>query len=138
MRKLISLLLVTCMVFTLCACGSAPQGMSKETYKLGKQAIKVMDQYLAGKISDDEAFDKLDEIYELSDSELDRIRNERDSLKKGSDDYSELAIEATTSGYVPFYISCFQMGIYEIPNSYGVYYDCQEIRDTLYGNLNGE
>ena len=51
MKKFCSVLLIIVVLFSLSACGGPPDGMSDEVYDLGNQALRLMEDYHAGKIS---------------------------------------------------------------------------------------
>ena len=47
MKRLFAILLAATLVVSLCACGSSvPDGLSKETYKLGNEALEIADKYI--------------------------------------------------------------------------------------------
>ena len=120
MKKILSVILVLAMLLTMTACGAkVPDGMSKETYSLGKDALKIMDQYLEDKIDLSTASDKLMAI-------SDALEAERES---GDPDAFQNIMQNSA---VSFYISSFAMGMF------GDGYDCQEMRDSLAGVLKVE
>ena len=124
MKKILSAILVLAMLLSMTACGvKVPDGMTKETYSLGKDALKIMDQYLEEKIDLSTASDKLMEISDALDAESDVLEEEKES---GSLDVLEYIM---TNGFVSFYISSFALGMF------GDGYDCQEMRDSLAGVL---
>lgn len=125
-KRLLALLMVVSIVFSLSACGdSAPDTLSKDTYKLGKEALSVMDKYLAEKMDADEAEKKLSNV-------MTQLEEEADTLSKKS---AEGDIEATGynfyNGTVSFWVSSFVMGMYGYENTAGNTYDCQSVRDSL-------
>lgn len=65
-RKLIvPILLTACVVLSACK----PSGIDDRTYKLGKDAVELAQDYLDGKLPMEEAKDKMHDIY----NELDRL-----------------------------------------------------------------
>jgi len=60
----ITFIVVISVALCLCfiGCGGAPKGMDQKTYDLGKQAVSIGNDYLAGKISASDASDKLYDV----------------------------------------------------------------------------
>ena len=118
--------MVVSIVFSISACGdSAPDTLTKETYKLGKEALSVMDKYLAEKIDAEDVEKKLSVV-------MTQLEAESDTLSKKT---AEGDIEATGynfyNGTVSFWVSSFVMGMYGYENTAGNTYDCQSVRDSL-------
>lgn len=67
MKKVLTILGVACIIFSLCACSSsAPTTSSKASKKavsIGKQAVELIDQYLDGEGEYRAIVDKLDELH---------------------------------------------------------------------------
>ena len=125
-KRLIALLMVVSIVFSISACGdSAPDTLTKETYKLGKEALSVMDKYLAEKIDAEDLEKKLSVV-------MTQLEAESDTLSKKT---AEGDIEATMYSFynhtVAFWVSGFVMGMYGYENAEGNTYDCQSVRDGL-------
>ena len=51
MKRIITLLLTFVVVLSLCACDTIPPEMNKDTYKVGKSALEVMDEQGAGMLT---------------------------------------------------------------------------------------
>ena len=65
MKKFTSIILCAVFLLTLCSCGGGkPEDMSDAMYQSGLNALATADQYIAGEITGDTAYDKLDEYYE--------------------------------------------------------------------------
>ena len=63
MKRFITILLAFVMTLSLCACDVVPPEMSKDTYKVGKKALEVMDQHLSGEVDAAKAEKQLTEVY---------------------------------------------------------------------------
>lgn len=63
MKRLIAIMVLAVMVLTGCGGGGIPEGMDQKTYDLGKDALKVMQEYRDDKMDPEEAHDRLDQIY---------------------------------------------------------------------------
>ena len=58
----------------LVGCDSKPSGMSDTAYRAGNKAVEIAESYLNMDISQKEAYDQLDEVYDrLGDSEDESI-----------------------------------------------------------------
>lgn len=125
MLKKIATLLLVALIISMTGCGnSIPENLTEETYNLGKQALKVMDKYLAGKTDIMTANDELRSI-------ADALNAERDILEAKSDAGDiQSTVYSFNNGSVYFDISSFAMGILGDKN-----YDCQEARDSLADRL---
>lgn len=126
LKRIISILLVAAIAFSVSACGnSKPETLTQETYENGKQALEVMDKYLAGKMDAETAERKLAEIY-------DQLEAEGDALHEKADggDIDALSY-AFFNGHVCFNVSSFVLGMFELENTYGNTYDCQAVQDCL-------
>lgn len=130
MKRTIAPLLILSLTLSLCGCGSSkPDGMTKETYNVGKQALKVMDSYLAEKATAEKADAQLSGL-------MDELETEADTLSEKSNAGDVDAMSgAFYNSSVSFWISAFAMGMYGLKNSYGTAYDCQSARDSLYDAL---
>lgn len=64
MKKFTSIILCAVFLLTLCSCGGGkPENMSDAMYQIGLNALAVADQYIAGEITGDDAYDRLEEYY---------------------------------------------------------------------------
>lgn len=130
LKKLVALLLVVSIVLSVSACGnSKPDTLTKETYDLGKEALNIMDQYLAGKMDAETAEKQFSKIY-------DQLEAEGETLQEKADggDIDALSY-AFFNGSVCLSVSSFVMGMFALENTYGNTYDCQSIRDILADTL---
>lgn len=126
MKKIIALLLVLGMMFALCGCGKkVPEHLSAETYKLGNEALKYMDDYLNGKLDFDKAKEKLSEIE-------DSLLNIVIVPDPNSENFANENIQSSNNSIVWLWVSHFGLGMYEVDERF----DCQEARDKLYEMLN--
>ena len=70
MKRLTALLLIFSLAAALCSCGGGkPDDMSDAMYQIGKNALGVADQYIAGEITGDDAYDRLEEFYEQAEAQ---------------------------------------------------------------------
>lgn len=130
MKKFIGILLVIVMLFSISGCGQkAPYGFTNKTYNLGNEALKVMDSFLAGEMNIDEAEEGLSKIY-------DGLKADVVEPDPNNKNYEEELIQAFSNNGISFLVSSFVMGMYGWENEYGNTYDCQDIRDLLYEQLN--
>lgn len=78
--------LLMCILMILTGCkekaSEPPVGMSEDTYEYTIKALNVMDDYNNGKLSKDEAAEKLTVIY-----------SQLDSLPNSDDDYKNLMVQ---------------------------------------------
>ena len=132
MKRIIAILLVFVMAISLCACDKAPPEMSKETYKQGKNAMEVMDKYLAGGIDAADAEKQLTVIYAAIEAE----KNSYD-LDPSNPNYVNEFNYSMTVKSVDFAVKSFVLGLRGETNSLGKVPDCQESRDFLYSTLTG-
>ena len=71
MKRLTALLLIFSLAAALCSCGGGkPDEMSDAMYQIGKNALGVADQYIAGEITGDDAYDRLEEFYEQAEAQV--------------------------------------------------------------------
>lgn len=126
MKKGIVLVLALTMVLSMCGCGSnVPDDLTKETYRLGKKALEVMDSFLSDKIDVNEADEQLSDIF-------DALVAERESIKNSSDKNSN--VKYRNNEMISFYINSFSSGMHSTVN--GPMTDCQKSRDSLEMLLN--
>lgn len=64
MKKTKSITAIFLILFLLSACSSRPKYMDETTYKLGSKALEIMDNYNNAEITEDEAKEQLDGIYD--------------------------------------------------------------------------
>ena len=130
MKKIIVALLAMAMLFSMSGCGKkVPYGFTDKTYSLGNDALKVMDGFLDGKMDADEAEKELSRI-------ADGLKQDVVKPDPSSKNYEEELIQSFSNSGVSFLVSSFVMGMFDWENEYGNTYDCQEIRDDLYEQLN--
>ena len=63
----------------LVGCGGKPKEVSQEVYDLGVETCDVLDDYIQGKMSQDTAADKLDELGDRADELEESIENSRET-----------------------------------------------------------
>lgn len=64
MGKIKTVFIIAIIAACLAACSEKPQGMDDNTYELGIKALEVMDAYNSADITEDEAREKLEGIYD--------------------------------------------------------------------------
>lgn len=73
MKRITVLLLIFALAAALCSCGGGkPDDMSDAMYQIGKNALAVADQYIAGEITGDTAYDRLDEYYTQAEAQTEK------------------------------------------------------------------
>ena len=131
-RTLTAILLSLVMMLSLCACGKTPAEMTKETYKQGKNALEVMDKYLAGGIDAAEAEKQLNVAYAAIEAEKNSINPDPSSPNYVNDFNYSMSVKS-----VSFSVKNFVLGLRGEENTLGKIPDCQEARDFLYSTLTG-
>lgn len=112
MKKILTVLVLA--VLMLAACGNAiPKDMDKTTYERGKDALEIMDSYNKGKLSRDEANDRLNSIYKA----LDKLEFDEDHFYE---DNKNLGVKIT--------IMSFQYAMFNKGDTYSV---ADELRHDL-------
>lgn len=121
MKKLVCLLLVVALCISLGACGnSVPDGFTETTYNSGKEALRIMDKYLSGKIKADKAAEKLSAISEQLKAESEVLEQRAEA-----EDYEALSSNYW-NGSVMLWISAFCAEMYSAGTT-----RCQTVRDNL-------
>ena len=130
MKRVIAILLVFIMGLSLCACDKVPPEMSKDTYKVGKTALKVMDEHLSGGIDAAEAEKQLSVVYDEIVAVMNSIHPD-----PSSPTYVNEFEYAKTAKSVEYSIRHFVLGLRGEENSLGKVPDLQQTRDFLYSTL---
>ena len=133
MKRFVAILMCLLMVLSLCACGeNVPAEMSKETYKLGKNALEIMDKYLSGGIDAAEAEKQLNSAYAAIEEEKNSINPNPSDPNYVNDFNYSMSVKS-----VSFSVKNFILGLRGEENTLGKVPDCQEARDFLYSTLTG-
>ena len=132
MKRIVAILLTLVMAMSLCACDTVPPEMSKDTYKVGKKALEVMDKHLAGGIDAAEAEEQLTKVYGDIVAVMNSI-NPDPSSPTYANDYEY----AKTAKSVEYSIKNFVLGLRGEADSIGRVPDLQKTRDFLYSTLTG-
>ena len=69
MKKIIALSLAALLLLSLYSCGGKPGKTSDAMYQIGTNALTTADEYIGGKITGDEAADRLHEYMEQADTQ---------------------------------------------------------------------
>ncbi len=73
MKKFTSIILCAVFLLTLCSCGGGkPEDMSDAMYQIGLNALATADQYIAGEITGDDAYDRLEEFYKQAEAQSEK------------------------------------------------------------------
>jgi len=132
MKRMIAILLAFVMALSLCACDNPPPEMSKDTYKVGKKALEVMDEHLSGGIDAAEAEKQLTTVYNESVAVMNSINPDPSSPTYAKDfEYSK------TAKSVEYSIKNFVLGLKGEEDSLGKVPDLQKTRDFLHSTLTG-
>lgn len=71
MKKFTSIILCAVFLLTLCSCGGGkPEDMSDAMYQIGLNALATADQYIAGEITGDTAYDRLEEFHKQAEAQV--------------------------------------------------------------------
>ena len=132
MKRIVAIMLTFIMALSMCACDTVPPEMSKDTYKVGKKALEVMDKHLAGGIDAADAEKKLTAIYDEIVAVMNSI-NPDPSSPTYANDYEY----AKTAKSVEYSIKNFVLGLRGEEDSIGRVPDLQKTRDFLYSTLTG-
>lgn len=132
MKRFITILLAFLMTLSLCACDVVPPEMSKDTYKVGKKALEVMDQHLSGEVDAAEAEKLLTEDY----GEIVAVMNSI-NLDSSSSTYVRDFEYSKTAKSVEYSIKQFVLGLRGEENRLGKVPDLQTTRDFLHSTLTG-
>ena len=132
MKRIITLLLTFVIVLSLCACDTIPPEMNKDTYKVGKSALEVMDEHLSSGIDAAEAEEELTVVYEKIVAVMNSI-NPDPSSPTYANDYEY----AKTAKSVEYSIKNFVLGLRGEVDTIGKVPDLKKTRDFLYNTLTG-
>ncbi|MBR2928920.1 MAG: hypothetical protein IKC24_07170 [Oscillospiraceae bacterium] len=132
MKRIVAIMLAFVMALSLCACDHVPPEMSKDTYKVGKKALEVMDKHLAGGIDAAEAEKQLTAVYGEITAVMNSIHPD-----PSSSTYAKDYEYAKTAKSVEYSIKNFVLGLRGEEDSLGKVPDLQKSRDFLYSTLTG-
>ena len=132
MKRMVAILLAFVMALSMCACDTVPPEMSKDTYKVGKKALEVMDKHLSGGVDAAEAEKQLTKVYGEIVAVMNSI-NPDPSSPTYANDYEY----AKTAKSVEYSIKNFVLGLRGEVDSIGRVPDLQKTRDFLYSTLTG-
>ena len=132
MKRIVAIMLAFIMALSMCACDTVPPEMSKDTYKVGKKALEVMDKHLSGGIDAAEAEEQLTKVY----GDIVAVMNSIDP-DPSSPTYANDYEYAKTAKSVEYSIKNFVLGLRGEADSIGRVPDLQKTRDFLYSTLTG-
>ena len=130
MKKFTSIILCAVFLLTLCSCGGGkPEDMSDAMYQIGLNALATADQYIAGEITGDTAYDRLEEFYTQAEAQT-----EKEMTDLGVD--SLYGTEFAADYYVESDILILQMVVGRAKYGSGAMSEVKEARDNLADSLN--
>ena len=132
MKRVVGIVLAFVMALSLCACDTVPPEMNKDTYKVGKKALEVMDKHLSGEIDAADAEKKLTAVY----NDIVTVMNSF-NLDPSSPTYANDYEYSKTAKSVEYSIKNFVLGLRGEADSIGRVPDLQKTRDFLYSTLTG-
>lgn len=129
MKKITSIILCAVFLLTLCSCGGGkPEEMSDAMYQIGLNALAVADQYIAGEITGDDAYDRLEEYYIQAEAQ-----SQKEKTDLGVD--SLYGTEYAADFYVESDILFLQMVVLRAKYGSGAMSEVKDARDDLAGDL---
>lgn len=129
MKRITALLLMFALAVALCSCGGGkPDDMSDAMYQIGKNALAVADQYIAGEITGDTAYDRLDEYYTQAEAQVDYDKEITNSDVLAGTEYWRDSLVSTN-------ILTLQMVIGRAKYGSGAMSEVKESRDSLAEDL---
>lgn len=106
MQKIISLVAVLISVALLCSCGNTkPKNTSDAMYQIGLNALQTADDYIAGKITGDEAYEKIDEYNTQAQAQEEKEKEDIGKSTLVATEFSKDAIISHDIFLLRFYIS---------------------------------
>lgn len=129
MKRTIALIFIFALTATLCSCGGGkPDDMSDAMYQIGINALGVADQYIAGEITGDDAYDRLEEFYEQAEAQEEYDKEITNSDVLAGTDYWRDSLVSTE-------ILTLQMVIGRAKYGDGAMSEVKESRDSLADTL---
>lgn len=117
MKKLLSLLLCCCLIFSLTSCSGKPEGMSETLYKNGCSYLQTVDDFFDEKITYEEFWEEINIKEELHGESQDIYEEEEPGLygktQKGHE--KSIVIKDRIGGMfnVPYYIYRIMKQLYD-------------------------
>lgn len=128
MKRIISIALIFIIAATLSSCGGTPKNMSSAMYQIGLNALELTDNYIEGKITGEEAQERINEFYSQAESEYDRECRDRDVENLvGSDVWKDSSITHD--------LFMLHLNIGSTSKGYGAMSDVRKSRDNLAEDL---
>lgn len=129
MKKFTSIILCAVFLLTLCSCGGGkPEDMSDAMYQIGLNALATADQYIAGEIAGDDAYDRLEEYYTQAEAQVDYDKEITNSDVLAGTEYWRDTLISTD-------ILTLQMAIGRAKYGSGAMSEVKEARDSLAEDL---
>lgn len=129
MKKIITLSLVALILLSLCSCGGKPDKTSDTMYQIGMNALTTADEYIGGKITGEEAADRLHEYMEQADKQY----------KKECEDLGQSTLvgtEYSNDGLIEHNVSMLYFSVSSSTMSVGAAMsEVQEKRDSLSNSI---
>ena len=124
MKKFTSIILCAVFLLSLCSCGGKPEDMSDAMYQIGQNALAVADQYIAGEITGDDAYDRFEEFHKQAEAQ-------EEHAKELTNSDTLVGTEYWRDSNVSFYIFILKCDIGDAKYGSGPRSDVKESRDKL-------
>lgn len=131
MKRLISLLLAGVLLLSLWGCSDGtPDGLTKETYRCGNDALATMDAYLAGEASAEDTLTKLEEIALALDQEAAALEKALAEQNVKSGKYDTIFAQSMSCAGITLGVVAFMSEVEAAPDgTEGT--SCQRARDKV-------
>lgn len=131
MKKATALLCIILMILSLAGCsGGKPDETSDAMYQIGLNALQTADDYIGGKITGDEASEKLDEYKKQAEAQV-----EEDCKKLGVDSLIGTDSELSNDDFISMDIFNLSYYVFSSARGTAAMSEVQEKRDNLAKNL---
>lgn len=129
MKRIFCTLLTAVLMFSLCACGnSKPEDTSDAMYQIGINALRAADDYIAGNLTGEEAYEKIDEYYEQA-----KAQEEKDLEELKTDTLFDTIYE--NDSHISIYISFLSYRVMNAMYGSGAMSEVSEARNNLADQL---
>ena len=127
MKKITALFIFTALLLSLCSCNLKPDKTSDAMYQIGLNALDLADQYIAGKITGEEAYARIEEFSKQAKAQEDY---DRELLGLGEED-GLATTEYSNDYFISFDISMLSFDIMQAYHGSDSMAEVKESRDEL-------